>query len=175
MGILSLLFWGAASVGLMARDEIKSTNNINRNYARMQADGCDRQTDYGLEEQKKREARIDWEYGDKKLYPKRLWPFFEQNICARIEYGDCIARVKMLEAGYRPVGSPCSFRLSVYNPFATYEFRYANAEKAFFRTQEIIQARGYAKYKCSQCDIEWNPKESGDVCPRCGFTIHTEV
>lgn len=175
MSILAALFFGTAAIGLMARDEIRTTRNINNTYARMQADGCDRKTDYTLEYEKRREADIDWTYGDRALYPKRLWPFFEHDICARIEYGNCVAKQKMICAGYKPIGSPGLFKLSVYDPFASYENRYGNAERAFFQTQKRIRERGYAMHKCVRCDIEWNPIEEGDACPRCGFNQYTEV
>lgn len=64
----------------MAKSDIQSTNNTNRNVARMQADGGFRETNMELEYAARREARINWEYEDKSMLPKHHRPFFEQVI-----------------------------------------------------------------------------------------------
>lgn len=116
---------------LFLNDKSK-TVKANKKVAEMDARGEFDPQDYNKFSMLWQDAAYDWE-GERKMFPKEYWAYFERNDKARQAYIQGLVGKQEMEAGRKPILSGY-YDKHTYNPFGMFNSQYAEKIKIFNET-----------------------------------------
>ena len=110
----------------------RKTAKANKKVAEMPARGEFIAKNYSFFNKAWQDASYDWS-GERKMFPKEYWAYFERNDKARAAYIEGLVGQQEMNSGYKPVLCDPYYNKYTFDPFGVFE-SYKEKIKIFYET-----------------------------------------